>query len=221
MSVLPSAENTWVPSKQFMAAVRDCYFNGQPIDLTKFNAEDWTQAVAYSESTEKLRRLIESNTVSEFIYDLWNAGVEIDLESLCSFGNLSFVIDSKMYDAKELNSAITFIIENKISMNQMRWPHCSKNGPVDVNFKDILEAFSYRWFEDWRSRDSIDAGALLVSLCDYLGVKVEPIAESPKEWNIEEYQFAEYPRENKESLKKFARLFSKPMNTWYSQEWCD
>lgn len=219
MSILPSADIDWVPSKEFMAAIRGCYNNGQSIDLTRFNAQDWIQAVAFSENAENLRQLIvKTSDVSEFIHDLNEAGVNIDLESLCSFGNLSFVIDSKIHDTKELNSAITFIIENKIPMNQMYWPHMG--GPVDIKFNYILDPFSYRWLENWRSGDSIDAGALLVSLCDYLGVKVEPIAESPKEWNIEEIEFAEYAKENKESLKKFARLFSKPMNQWYSEEWC-
>jgi hypothetical protein len=216
MSVLPCAKETWVPSKEFIAAVRDCYINNQPIDLTKITAEDWTQAVAYSEKTEKLRsKHLTKKDVANFMHDI--SSREIDLESLCSFENLSFVLNQN--SLQELNSAVNFIIENQIPMNEMM--SCDDIAPIC--YSSILPFFYYEYFEKWEKGDSIDAGAILVSLCDYLEVKIEKFSESPKEWKIPEYEFAEYAKENKQALKKFARLFSKPMSEWYPREeqWWD
>jgi hypothetical protein len=109
---------------------------------------------------------------------------------------------------QELNSAVAFIIENQIPMNEMMGQDFAS-----IDFQSILEFFQI-YFEVWEKGDSIDAGAVLVSLCDYLGVRVEPLAESPKEWKIPEYEFAEYAKENKKALKNFARLISKPMSEW-------
>jgi hypothetical protein len=219
MSVLPCAKETWVPSKEFIAAVRDCYINNQPIDLTKITAEDWTQAVAYSEKTEKLRSSqLNKKYVADFMCDMSIFfGTKIDIESLCSFGNLSFVLlscNSEKPDClQELNSAVAFIIENQIPMNEMMGQDFAS-----IDFQSILEFFTYNYFEVWEKGDSIDAGAILVSLCDYLGVRVEPLAKSPREWNVPEHEFPEYAKENKQTLKKFARLFSKPMSEWYPRE---
>ena len=232
MSVLPCAKETWVPSKEFIAAVRDCYINDQPpIDLTKITAEDWTQAVAYSEKTEKLRSgHLTQKDIADFMCDMSTFfGTKIDLESLCSFGNLSFVLlscNSKKPDClQELNSAVSFIIENQIPMNEMM----GHKGFTSINFQSILEFFTQNYFEVWERGDSIEAGAIMLSLCDYLRdgryafITVEPLAESPKEWNVPEYEFVEYAKENKRLLQKFARLFSKPMSEWYPREpqWYD
>jgi hypothetical protein len=235
MSVLPSAKNTWVPSKEFLAAVRECYLINKPIDLTKFSAEDWTQAVAYTEMAEKLRGKNPSRQeVKDFIYALFNCGINFDLESLCAFGNLSFVLDFNAHSIEALNSAVNYIIENGMQKNGMVIEdHVTnyKEAAASLNFEDILRPFSEEYFENWQGADSITAGALLVMICDHYAYQldgkqeglylIEPLAESPKEWNVKEYEFAEFARlgSDKEALlKKFARLFNKPMQEWYLKE---
>jgi hypothetical protein len=169
------------------------------------------------------KKLLTNNPSKEDIFDFVYEAIgfhEFDAETICSFGNLSLAL---MSDYRAAN----FIIENKVSFKEfVRYKLDGKEYvkgidvlPMEqIKFSDILFHFKGS-FEDWQTDTSILDGSLLVSLCDYLDVKVETIDETPASWSVPEYEFEEF--ENREHLKKFSRLFSKPMNKWYGDRWCD
>lgn len=228
----------------------DCYTNDKPFDYKLIPQEDWKKFTEefdcddshIVESIKLLKQLIvdkpESNRknnveilehqqkklltnnpskedIFDFVYEA-TGYYKFDEETICSFGNLSLAL--------MVNSDFAeFIIENNVSFKEFVRYKLDDRGidvlPIEqIKFSDILYHFNGS-FENWQTDTSISDGSLLVSLCDYLGVKVETIEETPVNWSVPEYEFEEF--ENKDDLKKFARLFSKPMNKWYGDRWCD
>lgn len=213
MSVLPGADKNWVPSKNLMDAILKVYQGSNKLDLTNVSAADWKQAYAYTEFFEGLYENPSKENVVNLIYELNRLGVNIDAESLYSFGNISFVVDHNLYNLAELTNSLRYIIDNKVPMNEAIATYSKNCEPID--FQNLLNSISENWFECWSGENSVLAGALFVDLCDYLNIQIEPIDESIADWDVEEFEVECIAENNKESLKKFARLFSKPMKKWY------
>lgn len=216
-NLLKAVRGNWTPSKNLVAAIRDVYLgNTDKLDLNNVSAEDWRQANSQSDAFENLyQKPTKDNAIK--IIDL---NLILDIEDICSFGNISFVL----WDWRNLTINVNYIIENNIKFNEVfsKETTGSETTCVPLNFQDILSPVSELYFENWQRDDSIEAGGVLVNLCDHLGVKIETIAESPSEWDIEEFEFANYAKtaDDKKILKSFARLFNKPMSQWYPKdEW--
>lgn len=215
-----SCLKNWTPSKNLVSAIRDIYLgNSTKLDLNKFSAEDWKQANANS---EYFQILYEKPTKDNVIKMIDKLNICYDIEDLCSFGNISFVL----WDWRNLTINICYIIENNIQFNEVfsKEAEASAATCVPLNFKDILSPVNEMYFKEWQGDTSIEVGGMLVNLCDHLGVKIETIAESPSEWDIKESEFADFVKYNQQTMKKilksFARLFSKPMSEWYPKdEW--
>lgn len=198
----------------------DCYTNNKSFDYKLIPQEDWKK---FSEEFDCEDYHMTNNPSKEdifdFVYDA-TSYYEFDEETICSFANLSLALMANSDFAE-------FIIENKVNFKEfVRYKLDDKETvrgidvlPIEqIKFSDILFHFNGH-FENWRTDTSIQAGSLLVSLCDYLNVKVETIGETPASWHIPEYEFEEFG--NSDDLEKFARLFSKPMNKCYGDRWCD
>lgn len=136
-------------------------------------------------------------------------GIGYNIQDLAEFKDLHILLVSS---SQNLIHTTKFILKNNIKdlTFEGRKP----------TFKDLEEIFSDSYFEDWRSEESIKGGSLLVQLCDHLKIKVKTLANSPKNWDIEESEFSEEYQGSKQDLINFSRLFKKPIDKWYPS-WTD
>ena len=194
----------------------DCYTNNKLFDRKLISQEEWENL---KEELDINDDVLSKQDIFDCIYEA-TGFYDFDEETICSFGNLSLAL--------MVNSDFAeFIIENEVKFKEFVRYKLDDKGTVrgidvlpieQIKFSDILFHFNGH-FENWDTDTSILAGSLLVSLCDYLNVKIETIDETPANWHIPEYEFEEF--ESKDDLKRFSRLFSKPMNKWYGDRWCD
>ena len=199
-----------------LCVLGDCYANNKPFDYKLLPQDDWNkfaeefEVKAFPPGDYDLTNNPSKEEIFDFAYEA-TGYYEFDEETICSFGNLSLVLMTNTDFAN-------FIIENKIEFKEFIREPYKRSSIEQIEFSDVLYHFNGS-FENWQTDTSIIDGSLLVSLCDYLGIKIETIGETPAKWNVPEYEFEEF--ESKDDLEKFARLFSKPMNKWYGDRWCD
>lgn len=202
----------------FLQVLSDCYTNNKFFDRNLISPEEWkkfTEELYVNDEVLGLSKKDIFDCLYEAVYFY-----DFDEQTICSFENLSLILMANCNFAN-------FIISNKVTIKEFVRHKRTKDESLmvidvlpieEINFSDILEYFNSS-FECWNAGVSIIEGSLLVSLCDYLNVKIDTIDETPMNWNVPEYEFEEF--ESKDDLKKFSRLFSKPMNKWYGDRWCD
>lgn len=140
-----------------------------------------------------------------------------DNKILCSFGLVDLPILNNITNPSELVETIKYIIKNKVKFTGLY--DLEKAKITKITFDKLLEPISAEYFENWADA-SIEVGCWFVRLCDYLGVKVKTLSNSPSDWDVEESEFEEYvnDKKTKDELKDFARLFKKPIKSWYPRK---
>lgn len=65
----------------------------------------------------------------------------------------------------------------------------------------------------------ISSWAEFVDVCEFLGITVKPIDNSPLDWEIDEADFRDLAEQaTKQDCKKFAKLFSQAPSSWFDHQ---
>lgn len=207
----------------------DCYGENKPFDIKNFSQKehDSFKEMFDLEKDDSLFNNPSRKTIFDFLYEAVDNLEDDYLLAVCSTKNLSLVLSPATGLLHQ--PALNFILNNKEKFEEFIRYTIDKDGFVkntevlpikDLKFKDLEFVFQPH-FESWEQTSSVNAGAVLVDMCDCFGLKIDFLDKSPKDWDIEECEFEEIAEYNKDNLKKFARLFSKPINEWYGKKWCD
>lgn len=215
--------------KKVLDYLIDCYVKNKPFDYTKCSTTDLNKFLdANSISFEELD-LKTKSSIFDFVHNnelVFCKQENLDIKIRCQFKNLALA-----FQYPEPSKVVDYIIKNKVKFNEFvrytmkddLYATSLKILPFSkIKFDDVLYHFNEH-FQSWDTEDSITAGAALVRLCDYFGIKVKPLDKTPADWSVEEFEFEEFAdsAKNKKKLKEFARLFSNPMNQWYGKKWCE
>lgn len=225
--------------KKVLDYLIDCYVKNKPFDHTKCLTTDLNKFLDAHRISLGSLDLKNKSEIFDFVNDnelLFSKQGNLDIKIRCQFKNLAIAFQHQAWqiaggEEPELSKVVDYIIKNKVKFNEFV-RYTMKDGLYEtgrkilpfskIKFDDVLYHFNEH-FQCWHTEYSIDAGAALVRLCDYFGIKVKPLDKTPADWSVEEFEFEEFAdsAENKKKLKEFARLFSKPMNQWYSKKWCE